>query len=374
VAIRKRCSAQPTNAQSILRDLKRRANQWTESYSFDGTTYTPAVTFSYNLTVGSVGPFVGNAGGSAPPFTGLVDYFFNTTSPVLPEDGGFSAVAPIITGHAANQTVFEGRTATFTVTAVGTAPLSYQWQRDSVDIAGATSPAYTIAAVTLADSAATFRCVVSNALGSVTSNSAVLVVIPLLPPTITTHPTDQTVMLNQTVAFNVVAGGNAPLFYQWQRDSVDIPGATSSSYTTPPATSADSGATFRCAVSNIVDIVTSTSATLKVKVPGPAINVVSNPGFESGTTSWSFYTDGGGSFSTVSPGFVGSAAAKLDIAGVGSNVQLYQANIPLEANTNYQLSFVAYSTTGNDLSVTLQQHDAPYINYGLSSYVVDLTT
>jgi hypothetical protein len=64
--------------------IKRVGNQWTGSYSSNGTAWTQAVTFATTLTVSSVGPWAGNAGSPAPAFTSLVNYFFNTASPQLP--------------------------------------------------------------------------------------------------------------------------------------------------------------------------------------------------------------------------------------------------------------------------------------------------
>ncbi|HEY1312758.1 MAG TPA: immunoglobulin domain-containing protein, partial [Steroidobacteraceae bacterium] len=54
-----------------------------------------------------------------------------------------AAVAPSITTQPANQSVTAGQTATFSVVAGGTAPLSYQWQKGGAAIAGATAPSYT---------------------------------------------------------------------------------------------------------------------------------------------------------------------------------------------------------------------------------------
>ena len=56
--------------------------------------------------------------------------------------------APAITTHPASQTVTTGSPVTFNVTASGTPPLTYQWQRNGANIAGATSSSYTLAAVT----------------------------------------------------------------------------------------------------------------------------------------------------------------------------------------------------------------------------------
>jgi hypothetical protein len=89
-----------------------------------------------------------------------------------------AAVAPTITTQPANQTVAAGQTATFAVVASGTAPLSYQWQKNGVNIAGATVASYTTPATTTADSGSAFAVVVSNTAGTVTSAAATLTVNP----------------------------------------------------------------------------------------------------------------------------------------------------------------------------------------------------
>jgi len=83
---------------------------------------------------------------------------------------------PQIIEQPASQTVSAGASATFCVTASGEAPLSYQWQRDGEDIPGATEPCYTLPQAQLTDSGSRFRCLVSDAYESVTSEEAVLTV------------------------------------------------------------------------------------------------------------------------------------------------------------------------------------------------------
>ncbi|TLZ39631.1 MAG: hypothetical protein E6K24_00145, partial [Gammaproteobacteria bacterium] len=85
-------------------------------------------------------------------------------------------VAPAITTQPASQRVTAGQTATFTVTATGTAPMSYQWQKNGTAIGGATADSYTTPATTASDDGDQFTVVVSNAAGSVTSNAAALTV------------------------------------------------------------------------------------------------------------------------------------------------------------------------------------------------------
>ena len=70
--------------------------------------------------------------------------------------------------------------------------------------------------------------------------------------------------VGETATFSVVAGGTAPLSYQWQKGGADISGATGSSYTTPAAAMADNGSHFRVTVSNTAGSVTSNAALLTV--------------------------------------------------------------------------------------------------------------
>src|SRR5207302_11403801 len=84
--------------------------------------------------------------------------------------------APQITAQPVNQTVTVGQTASFSVTATGTAPLSYQWNKNGAAISGATSSTYATAATTSSDNGAQFTVVVSNAAGSATSSAAMLTV------------------------------------------------------------------------------------------------------------------------------------------------------------------------------------------------------
>src|SRR5213593_1466020 len=88
---------------------------------------------------------------------------------------------PTIAAQPVSQTVTAGQPATFSVTATGTAPLSYQWQKGVTPISGATGASYITPPTTGGDNGALFRVVVSNAAGSVTSTAATLtVVLPTL--------------------------------------------------------------------------------------------------------------------------------------------------------------------------------------------------
>src|SRR5882757_5495613 len=189
-----------------------------------------------------------------------------------------AAVAPAITAQPVNQTVTAGQTASFAVTATGTAPLTYQWQKSGVNIAGANSASYTTPATTTSDNGATFRVAVSNTAGTVTSAAATLTVnAAVVAPTITTQPVNQTVTAGQTASFAATANGTAPLSYQWQKNGANINGATSASYTTPATTTGDSGSTYRVVVSNSAGTAISNAATLTVNAATVAPTITTQP-------------------------------------------------------------------------------------------------
>ena len=80
---------------------------------------------------------------------------------------------PIIAAQPQNQTVRGGTNTTLSVTATGKTPLEYQWKKDDSDIPGATTNNYSISAPRPGD-AGSYRVVVTNTVGSVTSKAATL--------------------------------------------------------------------------------------------------------------------------------------------------------------------------------------------------------
>jgi hypothetical protein len=143
-----------------------------------------------------------------------------------------------------------GQAVTFTVGASGAPPLTYQWQRDHVDISGATSSSYAIASVSAADNGALFRCRVTNASGNVLSNDAVLTVTGNAAPTATiTQPATGTLYSGGDVITYAGTGtdpedGTLPASaFTWRVDFhhdahihpfiQDIVGATGGSFTIP---------------------------------------------------------------------------------------------------------------------------------------------
>jgi hypothetical protein len=188
---------------------------------------------------------------------------------------GPPSVAPVITQQPANASVNAGQTAAFTVVATGTAPLAYQWTKNGSAIAGATSATYTTPATASGDDGATFVVTVTNAAGTAVSSAATLTVVPVnvpVAPTIKQQPISQSVDAGQSASFAVVAAGTAPLNYQWTKNGSAIAGATSATYTTPPAVADDDGAVFKVTVTNATGAATSNAAMLAVhsQVVAPA--------------------------------------------------------------------------------------------------------
>ena len=193
-------------------------------------------------------------------------------------------IAPTISAPPDNQSVVAGQTATFSVQASGSGTLSYQWKKNGTDIpTNATSSSYTTPAASIADNGAKYSVSVSNSVGTVTSNTATLeVVAKAVAATITTQPADQSALTGQTATFLVKAAGTS-LSYQWKKNGADIPGATSSSYTTPATTLADNGAKYLVIVSNTEGQVPSSAATLTVSDTAMAPAITTQPAAQSVT-------------------------------------------------------------------------------------------
>ena len=169
---------------------------------------------------------------------------------------------PAIVTHPQNATVPVGGSATFSVSASGTAPLSYQWQRNGVNISGATGSSYTISNAQLGDNGAQFRVVVTNAHGTATSNAAVLTVTSNQPPTATiTQPAAGTTYAGgDTIAYAGTGsdpedGTLAGSRFTWKVDFhheehihpfiPDTTGATSGSFTIPTTGHTDDDVWYR---------------------------------------------------------------------------------------------------------------------------------
>ncbi len=170
-----------------------------------------------------------------------------------------------------------GTTATFSVTADGTGPLSYQWNKngsnlsDGGNISGSASPVLTLSGVAQTDVAS--YAVVVTGFGSVTSAPpAILTVVSNQSPTIISQPQSLTNNAGTTATFNVTAGGGVPLAYQWMKNNVNlsdggnVSGSLTSTLTLTGVTVADAGS-YSVLVTNALGSQPSYAATLTVVYP-----------------------------------------------------------------------------------------------------------
>ena len=132
---------------------------------------------------------------------------------------------PTITMQPANQTVTAGQSASFSATATGTPPLSYQWNKNGSAISGATSATYTTSPATSADNGAQFNVVVSNAIGNVTSAMATLTVTSASTVNITTSSLPNGTVQTAYSATLQATGGTTP--YAWSVTSGSLPASLS---------------------------------------------------------------------------------------------------------------------------------------------------
>jgi T5SS/PEP-CTERM-associated repeat protein len=258
----------------------------------------------FNVTGGNCllgGNFVVTLGGNYVPTLGDTFQFFNVTGgniqgifanynlPTLSgnlgwdvsnltTNGTISVVAgpgvgtpPTFTLFPMNATVRAGGNVTFSAGATASGLVTYQWEKNSVPISGATNSTLTLTNVSAAN-AGNYAVVATSAGQSFLSGTAVLTVTAAAaPPKITKQPVAQSVKAGATVTIKVTATGTAPLKYAWQRNSKNlvngktISGVATATLKLTKVTSAANGGTYRVIVSNAAGKVTSTAVKLTVK-------------------------------------------------------------------------------------------------------------
>jgi len=163
---------------------------------------------------------------------------------------------PTITQQPSNQNVCPNSTAMFIVAATGQGTLSYQWQKNQVNItngghySGCTTTTLTVSNASSGDTAS-YRCAVTNEGGTTYSNAASLML--RAATTITQHPANQNICPGGTATFTVAATGDGTLSYQWQKNQANITngghysGCTTTTLTVSSASSGDA-TNYRCVV------------------------------------------------------------------------------------------------------------------------------
>jgi hypothetical protein len=227
------------------------------------------------LTVSSVG--AGDAGNYSVFVTNGVGDFAQSGSATLS-----LLTDPIITAQPQGMTTNFGGTATFQVTAGGTAPFGYRWHKDGVDlndggnITGSQSNILTITGLAFGDGG-NYSVTVTNTFGSVDSATAALTV---LDPYVSTQPVSVTTNAGATAIFNVGATGTGSFNYQWLKngnflfDGGNVSGAASDTLTVANLSAADQAGYSAIVIG--LSSVTSSVASLTVLSP-VSIPVQPNP-------------------------------------------------------------------------------------------------
>jgi hypothetical protein len=227
--------------------------------------------------------------------------------------GSGASGAPSITAQPANAAVTVGQTATFSVATTGTAPFSYQWQKNNTAISGGTSSTYTTPPTTASDNSALFRVVVSNSAGSTTSNSATLSVSGATGAAVQVSPNSATVSVGSTQQFAATVTGAANMAVTWTVSGTGCSGAACGTisggglYTAPA--SVPSPATLNVTVTSVADPTKSASASITL-VATAAVLLSINP------TSASVPTASTDSFTASVTGTTNTAVA-WSLSGAG---------------------------------------------------------
>jgi hypothetical protein len=170
-------------------------------------------------------------------------------------------LSPVISQQPTNQTVNQGASATFVITATGAAPLRYQWFFNSAGILNATNASLVLSNVRGTNDG-TYYCIVSNAHGFATSASATLTV--RVPPAIVTQPAAQTVNPGATASFGVTVSGTAPFTYQWRLNGTNLAGRTSPTLVLNNVQHTNAG-NYSVSIANAIGSAVSQSAELIVR-------------------------------------------------------------------------------------------------------------
>ncbi len=203
----------------------------------------------------------------------------------------------VIMGQPEGLNACQGAETTLVVDAAGQ-ELSYQWYRGEGAILGSTGP--TLDLVLDDGSSARYRCRITSACTSVFSERAVLQIPD--GPAITEQPVDAPLCVSESVTFGVMADGFGGLSYQWQRNGVDISGATDPIYDISVVGENETGF-YRCVVTDSCgQTVLSDEATLFDSIvainspPSPGNACPESPHFlfvsASGGQSFQWYLDG----------------------------------------------------------------------------------
>ena len=240
----------------------------------------------------------------------------------FPSRQAIGIVAPSILISPQNLTLAAGQSGMLSVSALGSAPLTYQWRKNGVLLANVTGSVLSLANAQSSD-AGSYSVTVSNAAGSATSATANVTISALsVAPTITLQPAAASAVVGGSVTFTVSATGTAPLNYQWRKNSSPITNATNATLSLGSAQPGDA-ASYTVTITNVAGSVTSSAAVLTVTPPNPGrlINLSVLTDIEVAGDDFTLgYVVGGNSTSGAKPLVIRAAGPSLGALGVPSTL------------------------------------------------------
>ncbi|HET7535605.1 MAG TPA: immunoglobulin domain-containing protein, partial [Candidatus Didemnitutus sp.] len=341
------------------------------SWTTIGTFTDPGVFGSTTITASGFGTVLDNQGNvwlrvvtlAASTGSGSRDTFGIDNFSIVTVSGGGS-IPPSVGTQPSSQTVTEGAASVqFHVVANGTAPFTYHWRKGGApltnggNVSGALTDTLTLTSITLGDQGS-YDVVISNGTPpDATSNAATLTVNPLLvPPSITTSPSSQSVALGANANFSVVAAGTAPLTYQWRFGGSPL--ANGAKYTgvdtatlTVHSVTADDAGSYDVVVSNSVPpSATSGAATLSI---APLVTPTNQLAYTGGSYTQNFDTlPSTGTFTLGSAGPLPFTDAPINATGLGGwSLAKYDgtgtvALFRVDAGTGTSGSIYSYGSAG----------------------------
>ena len=162
-------------------------------------------------------------------WTYVCEPFAGTSTAWLDEVTLTNAIAPTITTQPTSRSVTEGSSTTFNTATSGTEPFAYQWQFQAADLLNATNASLTISGIQPSH-AGSYQLIVSNLVGTVTSQVAVLTVNASIP-SIQNGPASLTAAPGTAPLLTSTILGSTPMKIQWQFNHTDLPLANSNRLT-----------------------------------------------------------------------------------------------------------------------------------------------
>ena len=257
--------------------------QWRKNGGVMAEFTGPTLTLT-SITTSDSATYTAVASNSAGSVTSNPASLVVTAPSATPPPPGDNA-APLFTLHPWSLDVMAGSNVSFTIATSGSPAPTIQWQRNGETIPGATNQTLSLPAAQLGDSNSMFVAVATNLAGSATSNVAGLWVSPApvvtpppstppstpppstgtnVAPVITTQPAaSQTLAVGSRATLTIAASGTPAPTFQWRKNGAQITGATNSTLSISPITTADA-ATYSVVATNAVGTAVSNNATIAV--------------------------------------------------------------------------------------------------------------